>query len=98
MASNFGLLTRQTLSRPFGDVGIHGRPNLLCPNRLASSFNSGVSESMDRVENLLPESERNKWSSGTIAAVDEEVEAAQADVPEVQTRPGVGPDPLEIRV
>ena len=53
---------------------------------------------MNSVEDLLSESERNEWSGGTVATVDDEVEASEADVSEVDSGSGIISDPSKVGV
>ena len=53
---------------------------------------------MDGIEDLLPKGERNEWSRRTVTTVDDEVEASEADVSEVDSGSGILSDPSKVGV
>ena len=98
VARYFCLLARETLPRPLCDVRVERRPNHLCADGLTCPLDARMPESMDDVKHLLPECQRDKRSSGTVAAVHDKIVPPDADVFEVKTGSSIVPEPSEVWV
>ena len=84
MASHFGTLARDAISRPVADVLAHRRPDDLSGNRLTCSFDPWMPEAMNEVKHALSRFEWYIRSRKTITNVDNEIVTADVDGLEIQ--------------
>ena len=69
VARDLRLLAVKTSTSPSAHILADGGPNNLRANGLSSPLDTRVSESVDGIEDLLPECIRYKWSGRTITYV-----------------------------
>ena len=92
------LLTRDAFPRPLRDVLVERGPNDLGADGLTSAFNARVTETVDGVEDHLPEGVRNKGSRWTVADVNDKRSLADVDVLEAQPGSSVVSEAPEVRI
>ena len=98
MPSHFCLLAGNAFSGPFSNVGVHLGPNHLGSDGLSGPFNPWVAQAVNGIEDLFPESQRDKGACGSVAAVDYEIVATDIDAFKVQSGPSIVPDSPELRI
>ena len=79
VSCNFRLLARNTFSGPFGNVGIHSRPNDFGCDGLTCPLNPWMSQAVNGVKYGLPEGRGDKGAGWSVATIDYEVVEADVD-------------------
>ena len=79
VSCNFRLLARNTFSGPFGNVGIHSRPNDFGCDGLTCPLNPWMSQAVNGIEYGLSESRGDKGAGWSVTTIDYEVVKTDVD-------------------